>query len=46
MALLFDPGKEVIGDSGEVEAGLLGAIGIAHEIDRAVLLGHQVDSRA
>jgi hypothetical protein len=41
MTLLLDPGKEVIGNGGEVEAGLFGAIGIAYQIGRAVLLGYQ-----
>jgi hypothetical protein len=38
VALLLDPWEEVIGNSGEIKAGLLGTIGIAHQIGRAVLL--------
>jgi hypothetical protein len=41
MALLLNPGKEVIRNGGEIETGLLGTIGIAYQIGRAVLLGHQ-----
>ena len=41
VALLLNPGKEVIRNGREIETGLLGTIGIAYQIGRAVLLGHQ-----
>src|SRR5258708_39869580 len=41
MALLLNPGKEVIGNGCELEAGLLSTIGIAYQIGRAVFLRHK-----
>ena len=42
MALLHEPGKEMVGNGGEIEAGLFRAPGIANQIVRSVLLGHQL----
>ena len=42
MALLVEPRKVVIGDRREVEAGLLGAPGVADQVGRPVLFRHQL----
>ena len=42
MPLLFEPGKEVIGNGREVETRLLGTLGIAYQVGGAVLLGHEL----
>jgi hypothetical protein len=42
MALLFDPREKVIGNGRELEPGFLGAPGVAHQVGRAVLLGHEL----
>src|SRR5918996_3288050 len=41
MALLLEPGAVVVGNGREVEAGLLGALSVAHQSARAMLFGHQ-----
>jgi hypothetical protein len=41
MALLLDPREKVIGNGRELEPGLLRALGVAHEVGRAVLLRHE-----
>ena len=40
--LLFEPGKEVIGNGREVETRLLGTLRIAYQVGGAVLLGHEL----
>jgi hypothetical protein len=42
MPLLFEPGKEVIGNGREVETRLLGTLRIAYQVGGAVLLGHEL----
>jgi len=42
MPLLHQPGKEVVGNGGEVEAGLFGALGVTDKIVRSVLLRHKL----
>ena len=42
VALLLEPGREVIGQRGNVEAGLLGALRVAHQRGRPVLFRHEL----
>jgi hypothetical protein len=42
MALLLEPGKVVIGNGREVEAGRFGTFCVAHQIDRAMLFRHEL----
>ena len=42
MALLVEPGEEMVGNRREIEPGLFGAHRIAHQRGRPVFLGHQL----
>jgi hypothetical protein len=42
VTLLVQQGKEMIGDGRKIEPGLFGAVGIAHQIGRAMLLRHRL----
>jgi hypothetical protein len=42
MALLVKPGKEMVANRREVEPGLFGPRGVAHQGGRPVFFGHQL----